>query len=545
MFKPASETIINILKDFTIQCPETIHLNNCKGHLVNDSRMVTIGDIFCAIIGHDQDGRSYIKKAIDNGAKLVLADCEDTEQHGSISNVNNVIVIDFYQLNQQLFRLAKAYYQNPQADMTMIGITGTNGKTTTSQLIAQMLSAYNKPCAVIGTNGAGRINQLQPVENTTPSASELHQFFYRFKHEKLSHVAMEVSSHALIQNRVTGALFDIAVFTNLTRDHLDYHGTMAQYAQAKKMLFTGDDKQQVVLNFDDEQVKEWLSTDVDDNADNITGNFEIKNITAENSWLYGQDKAIFKMKKFVCAQDIKHHHEGVTFKLVSHLGEVVIESPLLGDFNIENLLAAISVLLIEGAELNIVAELVKQVKAVAGRMEATSVEGLPTSVVDYAHTPDALEKALKACRQHCHGELYVVFGCGGDRDKGKRPLMAQAAQQYADKIIITNDNPRSEDAQQIVEDILAGFSDENLNQCPGKISIVLEREQAVLKTLAKASAEDIVLFAGKGHEDYIILPDEQGGTKKLPYDERAVVERFYQGKNKGKQESTNENEVTR
>jgi len=474
------------------------------------------------------------------GAKLVLADCEYAEQHGEVSSIDNISIISFYQLNQQLFDLAQTYYQNPQANMTMIGVTGTNGKTTTSQLIAQMLTAQQKPCAVIGTNGAGQVNQLQPVENTTPSASELHQLFYRFNHEKLTHVAMEVSSHALVQGRVTGELFDIAVFTNLSRDHLDYHGTMADYAKAKQALFTGEDKQIAAVNFDDEQVKRWLSADSEKST-------STKRIFTKNSWFYGQDKALLQCEKFVYAQQIKHHHHGVTFTLSSHLGEVIIESPLLGNFNIENLLAAICVLLIEGTEINAISALVKQVKAVAGRMEASASLELPTAVVDYAHTPDALEKALQACRQHCQGELYVVFGCGGDRDKGKRPLMAQAAQQYADHIVITNDNPRSEDAQQIARDILSGFAFESELETKAesafesffddsakeheKVTVLLEREQAVLKTLKNASPQDIVLLAGKGHEDYVILPDGQGGTKKIAYDERAVVAQFYQAKN--------------
>jgi UDP-N-acetylmuramoyl-L-alanyl-D-glutamate--2,6-diaminopimelate ligase len=524
MSKPLTESIIKVLQGFAINCPEhsklASELANFSGDLVNDSRIVTLGDIFCAIVGHAQDGRRFITKAIAQGAKLVLAECEYAEQHGEVSSIDNVSIISFYQLNFQLFTLSKAYYQNPQASMTMIGITGTNGKTTTSQLIAQMLTADNKPCAVIGTNGAGKVNQLKAIENTTPSASELHQLFYQFQHEQQSHVAMEVSSHALVQGRVSGDLFDIAVFTNLSRDHLDYHGTMIDYANAKKALFTGSNRQTTVLNFDDEQVQCWLLADA--NTD----------VFAKNNWLYGQSEALLSAEKFVCAKDIKHHHQGVTFTLTSHLGEVFINSPLLGDFNIENLLAAISVLLVQGVELNVVAQLAKQVTAVAGRMEATTGIDLPTAVVDYAHTPDALEKALQACRQHCQGELYVVFGCGGDRDKGKRPLMAKAAQEYADHIVITNDNPRSENAEQIAEDIVAGFTYKKANKVNedshSKVTINLAREQAVLTTLAKASAQDIVLLAGKGHEDYVIFPDGKGGTQKVAYDERSVVSKFYQ-----------------
>lgn len=521
MSKPATHYIAACLAQYSITVPNSIDLSRFCGDLHNDSRAVVKGDIFCAIIGHDQDGRQYIEQAIRKGAKLVIAECEDISEHGDVTftpSDNKIAIIKFYQLNQHLFSLTKSFYQAPQNNMTLVGITGTNGKTTTSQLIAQMLSAYDKPCAVIGTNGAGPLQDLQPIENTTPGACELHQLFNRFNdehsvHGKFSYVTMEVSSHALSQNRVQADLFDIAVFTNLSRDHLDYHGSMASYGEAKKQIFSAESHQVAVLNYDDEQVQKWL-----------------KNWPEQQTlWLYSREQNITTHKQFVMAEGIKHHSHGVTFRLTSHIGNIEITSPLLGDFNIDNLLAAISVLLIQGVPLRELPNLVAQVNAVAGRMEATSAKNLATAVVDYAHTPDALEKALKACRKHCSGELYVVFGCGGDRDKGKRPLMAKAAEKYADYLIVTNDNPRSEDAQLIANDIVDGFA----NPHAEKITIILEREQAVLNTLKKAKFGDIVLLAGKGHEDYVIVAkhDEQGaiiGTQKLAYNERLVVQSFYQ-----------------
>lgn len=521
MPKPASQNIVTCLTGFTIELPSSINLMGFCGDLHNDSRAIVEGDIFCAIIGHDQDGRQYIEQAIKQGAKLVLAECENITEHGDVAfapSQNKVAIVKFYQLNQHLFTLAKNYYQAPQDNMTLVGITGTNGKTTTSQLLAQMLSAYDKPCAVIGTNGAGPLDNLQPIENTTPGACELHHIFKRFNddhsvHGKFSYVAMEVSSHALSQKRVQADLFDIAIFTNLSRDHLDYHGSMASYGEAKKQIFSADSNQVAVVNFDDKQAKKWL-----------------KNWPEQQTlWLYGREKTINTHKHFVTAKGINHHSHGVSFTLTSHLGDIDITSPLLGDFNIDNLLAAISVLLIQGIPLSELPYLVTQVNAIAGRMEATSAKYLATAVVDYAHTPDALEKALQACRQHCAGELYVVFGCGGDRDKGKRPLMAQAAEKYADHLVVTNDNPRSEDAQLIANDIVAGFTNPDAEQ----ITIILEREHAVLKTLNKAKPGDIVLLAGKGHEDYVIVAkhDEHGaiiGTQKLAYNERLVVKNFYQ-----------------
>ncbi|PKG85335.1 UDP-N-acetylmuramoyl-L-alanyl-D-glutamate--2,6-diaminopimelate ligase [Colwellia sp. 75C3] len=521
MPKPTTQNIINCLTQFSIELPSSISFSDLSGDIHNDSRAIVEGDIFCAIIGHDQDGRKYIEQAIKQGAKLVLAECESSTEHGDVvlaAKENEVAIVKFYQLNQHLFTLTKNYYQAPQDNMTLVGITGTNGKTTTSQLLAQMLNFYHKPCAVIGTNGAGNLDNLHPIENTTPGACELHQLLHCFNdehsvHGKFSYVAMEVSSHALSQNRVQADLFDIALFTNLSRDHLDFHGSMASYGETKKQIFTTDSKQVAVVNFDDQQAKKWLENWPEQ----------------QPLWLYGRESSINSYKHFVSAKDINRHSHGVSFTLASHLGDIDITSPLLGDFNIDNLLAAISVLLIQGIALNELPDLVNQVSAIAGRMEATSAESLATAVVDYAHTPDALEKALQACRQHCSGELYVVFGCGGDRDKGKRPLMAQAAEKYADYLVVTNDNPRSEDAQLIANDIVAGFTNPDAEQ----ITIILEREQAVLKTLNKAKSGDIVLLAGKGHEDYVIVAkhDEKGaviGTQKLAYNERLVVTDFYQ-----------------
>jgi UDP-N-acetylmuramoyl-L-alanyl-D-glutamate--2,6-diaminopimelate ligase len=516
MQKPLNSFIKQVLLNFSITLPTKIEFAKQHGHLTNDSRTIQAGDIFCAIIGYAQDGRQYIGQAITSGAKLVLSECETADDHGNVlySHTTNdpVAVISFYQLNKHLFSLASAYYQAPEKSMTMIGITGTNGKTSTSQLLGQLLTNSQKPCAIIGTNGAGLVDDLQTLENTTPSATDLMQLFYRFSHStindtKISHLAMEVSSHALEQNRVTASTFDIAIFTNLSREHLDYHGTMADYAAAKKKLFTQNNQQVTVLNGDDNQAQTWLK---------YWPAAETK--SQQNIWLYGRNESIRQYSKFVSCANIKHHQRGVDFILNTHLGDIAIRSPLLGDFNVDNLLAAIAVLLIEGISLAKIAEKITDLKAIAGRMEAFSSvhEQAPTAVVDYAHTPDALEKALIACRQHCHGNLSVVFGCGGDRDKGKRPLMAQAAEKYADYLVITNDNPRTEKPMDIIDDILAGLKKVS------KAQVTIDRKQAVLDTLVNAKAGDVILFAGKGHENYIIL-----GHEKIDYNERAIVQNYF------------------
>jgi UDP-N-acetylmuramoyl-L-alanyl-D-glutamate--2,6-diaminopimelate ligase len=515
MLKPNTFSVLEVLIAFDIVITNNGHLKNYVGNLHNDSRNITKGDIFCAVIGHSQDGRNFITQALNQGAKCVLSECQNQNEHGKLSldfEVDDALVINFYQLNQQLFKLAQAYYQQPQANLTVIGITGTNGKTTTSQLTAQMLTANQLPCAIIGTNGAGSIDKLQFIDNTTPDACQLHQLFRQFNQQNFSYVAMEVSSHALIQKRVQAELFDIAIFTNLSRDHLDYHGSMARYGQAKKQIFTGDNRQIAVINFDDPLAQQW----------------HLAWPKQQEVWVYGRTQSITDSQYYVLAENVSQHNQGVSFLLVTHLGQIQIDSPLLGDFNIDNLLAAISVLLIQGTSIAAIPALVSSTSAVAGRMETTTAEYLATTVVDYAHTPDALEKALKACKQHCLGKLYVVFGCGGDRDKGKRPLMASIAENNADFIVVTNDNPRSENAQQIAQDILDGFA----NKEDTRVSVILDRELAVRSTLKSAKAKDMVLLAGKGHEDYIILPkyNKQSdviGTQKVAYDERAIVSSFY------------------
>jgi UDP-N-acetylmuramoyl-L-alanyl-D-glutamate--2,6-diaminopimelate ligase len=514
MFKLSQQLIGQILHDFAIKLPEEFSLTKELGNLTNDTRQLQAGDVFCAIIGHTVDGRKFIDSAIEKGASLVLAECSIEGEHGSVVFQQDVAIVSFYQLNNKLFNLASAYYQNPQEKMTMIGITGTNGKTSTSQLLAQILTSCQKPCAIIGTNGSGMVNNLETIENTTPSATDLVQLFNQFTQKKVTHLAMEVSSHALEQRRIDGKAFDIAVFTNLSRDHLDYHGSMAEYATAKRQLFIHNDKQIAVLNGDDLQVQTWLATWPNNR---------------KNLWLYGHSELVRQSTCFVSCNNINHHSKGVRFTLNTHLGDVEIQSPLLGDFNIDNLLAVIAVLLIEGLSLNNIAEKITCVNAIAGRMEAFSLKGAaaeftsestPTAVVDYAHTPDALEKALQACRQHCHGNLYVVFGCGGDRDKGKRALMAKAAEKYADYLVVTNDNPRTEAPISIIDDILLGLTSQ------AQYKVIVDREQAVLATLSKANHDDVVLLAGKGHEDYIIL-----GKDKIDYNERQVVMDFFKHNN--------------
>lgn len=506
MFSSSATFISGVLSEFNIHA--TIDVPQQIRHLTNDSRQIGSGDIYCAVKGTQQHGKQYINQAIEQGCHLVIVECECAHEHGHIedaqhqqkSSTSCVKIISFYQLNKHLFNLAKAFYQQPQNKLTMIGVTGTNGKTSTSQMIAKLLDANKQSSAVIGTNGAGNVNKLIAINNTTPGATELHQLLSQFVEQGQKQVAMEVSSHALSQGRVTADLFDIAIFTNLTRDHLDYHKTMNDYAQAKFKLFSHTPDQVAIINGDDDMANQWLASLTND----------------QRVIVFGRTERITSNPLFVQATDISHKHDGVEFQLNSHLGSINISCHLIGDFNVDNLLAAIAVLIQQQTSLPTIQQLVKSLSPTVGRMEAFSAEHMPVAIVDYAHTPDALSNALSACRQHCQGTLWVVFGCGGDRDKGKRPLMGRIAEKQADNVVITNDNPRSELPDAIAQDVLAGCHQ------PDKITVMLERQKAVLTTLKKAKDNDVVLLAGKGHEDYIIVGDQH-----VSYNERELVRSTY------------------
>jgi UDP-N-acetylmuramoyl-L-alanyl-D-glutamate--2,6-diaminopimelate ligase len=509
-FSLSQTKFFDVLKAFNLpteRLAEQTELPLSLGDLVNDTRKLKAGDVFCAVIGSQQNGNDYIAKAISLEGAFIIAECTDAAQHGQVvyltkaDSAKKIPQVYFYKLNEQLFAFSKAYYQNPQQTMTVIGITGTNGKTSTSQIISKLLASCQERTAVIGTNGAGQIESLQAVENTTPAATQLHQLMAEFSADHCKNVAMEISSHALEQQRVMANLLDIAVFTNLSRDHLDYHKTMANYANAKYKIFSHDAAQIAIINGDDEQAQHWLA------------HWSNKQTTI----VYGKSLAISKFSAYAQACNIKTDASGVKFTLNTHLGEQKIESVLIGDFNIENLLAAIAVLISKNILLSDIAVAVKSLTPIIGRMETFKANEKATTIVDYAHTPDALKSALDACRHHCIGDLWVVFGCGGDRDKGKRPLMAQAAEKCADHLVFTTDNPRTEQAEDIVVDMLAGCIK------PEAVTVLLDRELAIVATLAKAKADDMVLLAGKGHEEYIVV-----GKEKINYNEREFIKSIYE-----------------
>ncbi len=463
--------------------------------MILDSRLVAAGDLFVAIKGHASDGRHFIPQAIAQGVAAVIAEAEGGAHEGHIVIKHGVPVIYLSQLPQRLSALAGRFYQQPGEKLKLVGVTGTNGKTTTTQLLAQWAQLLGETGAVMGTVGNGLYGQLSPAENTTGSAVDIQHMLDSLVRQGATLAAMEVSSHGLVQHRVAALPFAAAVFTNLSRDHLDYHGDMTRYEAAKWLLFSEHQVAQNIINTDDDAGLRWLQQLPDAVA-----------VTMENrlpvDW-HG---------RWVKADNVSYHDGGARVRFTSSWGSGEIDSRLMGAFNVSNLLVALATLLALNYPLASLTATASQLQPVTGRMEVFTVAGKPTVVVDYAHTPDALEKALLAARLHCHGRLWCVFGCGGDRDKGKRPLMGAIAEQYADVVVVTDDNPRSEDAMAIIKDVLSGMLD------PGRARAMPGRAEAVTSAVMQAQDGDIVLVAGKGHEDYQII-----GSQRFDYSDRLTV----------------------
>lgn len=466
--------------------------------MILDSRVAASGDLFVAINGHAVDGRRFIPQAIAQGVAAVIAEAEGEAEDGQITEMHGVPVIYLAQLTERLSALAGRFYQQPGEKLRLIGVTGTNGKTTTTQLLAQWAQLLGETGAVMGTVGNGLYGHLIPAENTTGSAVDVQHTLNTLVEKGATLAAMEISSHGLVQHRVAALPFAAAAFTNLSRDHLDYHGDMAQYEAAKWRLFAEHMVAQSIINADDEVGRRWLQKLPDAVA-----------VTMENNLQPGCHGRWLK------ATEVNYHDNGATLRFESSWGEGEIESRLMGAFNVSNLLIALGTLLALDYSLADLIATGNLLQPVTGRMEVFTAPHKPTVVVDYAHTPDALEKALQAARLHCKGKLWCVFGCGGDRDKGKRPLMGAIAEQFSDVVVITDDNPRGEDPAAIVADILSGLLD------AGRARVVAGRAQAVTNTVMQAQEGDIVLVAGKGHEDYQIV-----GNRRLDYSDRTTVARL-------------------
>lgn len=464
--------------------------------LILDSRAVQAGDVFIALQGQQSHGLLFAEKALAQGAAFILVEAAEDLPPLAAAVANRYALIPL--LREKLAELALAQSNYAVQRLNVVGITGTNGKTSTTQLLAQALQSLSaKPVATIGTLGIGLLDSLTPSDRTTPDVLSVHQSFQMLEAQGATRVVMEVSSHALDQGRVDGVNFTGAIYTNLTRDHLDYHGNMAAYAEAKAKLFKTPGLKYAVLNLD---------------AELSLAQFQALYSCAEKVVRYslradsGAD---------LRAIEIRAHAAGSSLLLEFAGQQLACNLPLLGRFNVSNALAVIAALIAEGYAFSELKPVLEAMLPVPGRMNQLGAENCPLVVIDYAHTPDALEQTLSSLRAHvpAGAALHCVFGCGGDRDVGKRPLMGEIAARLADQVLITTDNPRSESPAAIIAAISEGVK----THCSDFMQM-LDRKVAIESRIAEAGERDVILIAGKGHEDY----QEINGVKH-PFDDRLIA----------------------
>ncbi|TLX20914.1 UDP-N-acetylmuramoyl-L-alanyl-D-glutamate--2,6-diaminopimelate ligase [Thermomonas fusca] len=457
--------------------------------LVQDSREVKPGDAFVAIAGFGAHGLNFVDVARQAGAAAVLFEPPAPDELPAPADAIPVVG-----LRARMGAMADSFHDHPSAAMATVGVTGTNGKTSTVQLLAQAWTLRGQKAGTVGTLGSGVYPKIVPTGFTTPLVLRMHALLAELRDEGASAVAMEVSSHALDQGRVDGVHFDVAVFTNLTRDHLDYHGDMARYGAAKARLFDWPGLRAAAVNLDDAFGRELFAA--------VSGKVRALGFSSRGA-----------AGASVRAEELLLDGSGIRFLLHAGGQAHPVRSPLLGRFNVDNLLGVATTLFAMGMAPALIAETLSQLLPVDGRMNRLGGEaGAPLVVVDYAHTPDALEQALASLRAHTAGTLTCVFGCGGERDTGKRPQMAAIAERLADRVIVTDDNPRNEDGDAIVRDIVAGLAE------PARAVIQRDRAAAIAQAIAGAGADDVVLIAGKGHEPY----QDVGGVKH-PFEDAAVA----------------------
>lgn len=462
--------------------------------LCSDSRHVARGDVFVAIPGGRVDARTLIPQAIAAGAAAVLWEAEGFSWNPAWQVPN----LPIRHLRAVIGSIAAHVYGEPSRRFWLAGVTGTNGKTSCSQWIAQSLTRLGHRAAVFGTLGNGFPGALSQPTHTTPDPITLQQQFAALLEQGATHVAMEVSSHGLHQGRVNGAAFQAALFTNLSRDHLDYHGTMEEYGRAKARQFHWPGLRHAVINLDDE-FGARLAASLDRRQVDVLG--------------YGLGKGEISGHRLDLSK------RGLTLEIETPWGPGLIQSRLLGGFNAANLLGVLGTLLAAQVTLEDATRVLEQVEPVAGRLQMVRQPGAPLVVVDYAHTPDALEKVLETLRGVLgeRGRLICVFGCGGDRDPGKRPLMGEIATRLSDLAVITSDNPRSEDPRAIIDQVIAG-AHANYHAEP-------DRASAIYRAIREANEEDIVLLAGKGHETY-----QEIAGRRLPFDDAEVAATAMKGR---------------
>jgi len=458
-----------------------------------DSRNVEPGDLFICLQGHTVDGHDYAEKAVKQGAIALVC------QRELPLDVPQVIVKD---TRFAMALLSDKFYGHPSHQLKVIGVTGTNGKTTTTHLLEKILEDQGKQAGLIGTIKMKIGREVFEVKNTTPDAIDLQKNFKKMLDAGSTYAIMEVSSHALDMGRVRGVDYHIAVFTNLTQDHLDYHGTMEKYREAKGLLFAqlGNKYQSA------EQANKYAILNADDPASDY-----FKKITAAQVITYGIDQ-----NADVKAEKISISARGTHFTLVSYKGKIEVQLKMVGKFSVYNALAAATAALVEGVPLEDIKKSLEEIQGVDGRFETVDEGQDFTVIVDYAHTPDSLENVLKTIKEFAKGKIICVFGAGGDRDRTKRPLMGEIAMKYSDLAVVTSDNPRSEDPEQIISDILDGVK--KVTATDADYIAITDRKQAITYAVENARSGDVILIAGKGHETYQIL-----GDKVIHFDDREIA----------------------
>lgn len=462
--------------------------------LASDSRQAGEGDLFLALSGLHRHGLDYLPELRRNGVAAIAWEPPYATPLPESPESRQPPLFEVERLAHRVGTIAARFHADPCRDLALIGITGTDGKTSTAWYLARALHESKTPCGLLGTLGYGVWNELSETGLTTPDALTIWRWLAVLRERGARHVAMEVSSHALAQGRTDGLGFTVAVLTNLGRDHLDYHGDPAAYAAAKRRLFTDPAPRHAVLNTDDAFGRE-LAMEL--GACAIGYGLETRPDTPR--WVQGHD--------------LQLRPEGLNLRIASSRGSGELNSGLFGRFNASNLLAALATLLALDMPLDQALARLSMVQHAPGRMERFGGGDRPLAVVDYAHTPQALDQALQTLREHGRGRLWCVFGCGGERDSGKRPLMGAIAERRADRVVITDDNPRGEDPDAITTQILAGLRQ------PHRALVERDRAAAIRRALNEAQPGDVVLIAGKGHEDYQIL-----GQRRVPFSDREIVQ---------------------
>jgi len=455
-----------------------------------NSKQISKNTVFIAYPGNKHDGREFIQEAIENGAAGIIFESKNFKKNLNLS-IPNISISD---LRNKLAAISSQFYEYPSKKISIIGITGTNGKTTSAYWLSQCLNHLKIKTAFIGTLGYGDLKKLKKSQNTTPSAIDLQRSIKEIYKKKYKYVAMEVSSHGIKEQRINNIEFKQRLFTNLSRDHLDYHKTMSEYAEVKKKFMLSEKNGNIIVNIDD-KVGQYIFN---------------------NSVLPDNKKVSFSIykKSKIQATNISQNHNNLNFDLNYYGKSFPVRLKLIGIFNIYNVLGVIGCLSTMGFEVNQIINSLKKIKQVPGRTEfIKKSKDLPSVMIDYAHTADALENILKSIKNNSFKKIILVFGCGGDRDKGKRKEMAKIAEEYADHSLITSDNSRNENPKDIIEDISKHFDQEPIK--------IIDRKEAICEAIKMADKEDLVVIAGKGHEEY-----QEIGNKKIYFSDKKVVDDF-------------------